>query len=224
MTAEPCRDRIGDLGAGALGRLSADESLRLASHVDGCAGCRAELAELRAAAAALAHADLSRVSDRVEPPASLAARIAERVDQERRSQLRRRWRRAGVVATAAAAAVTATLLAAALVGGDGGERGGGRREEVAFSVAPAGTDATAVLVERRWGTEVRVALAGFEQGDTYWLWLSGEGDERVAAGTFAGVPGEAEMVMASAMPFAEVRRVWVTDAAGTVVLDARVPG
>jgi len=221
MTAEPCRDRTGDLAAEALGRLGDVESVRLASHIDGCPGCRAEIVELRAAAAALEHADPSRVSERAEPPPDLAGRVVARVGIERRQRTRRRRRQAAVGA-AAAAAVAGVVIVGALLSGDGD--GGGRRTDVAFAVAPAGTESSAVLVERRWGTEVRVEVAGLDGGGTYWLWLSGKREERVAAGTFAGVPGTAQVVMASAMPLDDVRRVWVTDEHGAVVLDGRVPG
>ena len=221
MTAEPCRDRTGDLAAEALGRLAPEESLRLASHVDGCRGCRMELAELRRAAAALDRADPSRVADRAEPPDALAGRVVARVGIERRRRTRDRWRRT-VGAVAAAAVVAVLVVAGALLArpdGDGGER----RADVAFTVAPAGAESDAVLIERRWGTEVRMTVTGLTDDEVYWLWLSGEGQERVAAGTFSGLPGRAQLVMASALPLGDVQRVWVTDRDGTVVLDGRVP-
>lgn len=221
MTPEACRDRLGDIAAAALGRLDGDTELRLRSHLDGCPACRAELADLRVAAAALDRADPARVDERIEPPGGLIGTIAATVARERARRRRHRRRRvAGGVAAAVAAAVAVFTLVVALTG-DGADP---RRVDVAFTVAPAGADAGATLVERRWGTEVHVEMRGMEEGGVYWLWLSGDTERRVTAGTFTGVPGASRVVMAAAMPFSEVRRVWVTDETGGVVLDADLDG
>jgi hypothetical protein len=55
--------------------------------------------------------------------------------------------------------------------------------------------------------------------DVYWLWLSTPDGDRVAAGTFRG---DGHMQMSAALPYDEATRVWVTDEADEVVLDASV--
>lgn len=58
----------------ALDTLGGEERRALGAHLSGCAACRAELDELREAAALLAHEAAA-----VSPPAALRARVLERV-------------------------------------------------------------------------------------------------------------------------------------------------
>ncbi len=64
------------VGLEALGALAADESVALAAHLSTCAGCRAELDELRETAAALVYTVAP-----VAPPASLRALVLDSVSK-----------------------------------------------------------------------------------------------------------------------------------------------
>ncbi|NYG54884.1 zf-HC2 domain-containing protein [Nocardioides perillae] len=72
-----------ELGALALGHLAEAEAAALRAHVDGCAECRAELAELAPVADLLGRVDPARVAAPPHPPADLGARIRAAVAAER---------------------------------------------------------------------------------------------------------------------------------------------
>ncbi|HET9591511.1 MAG TPA: zf-HC2 domain-containing protein, partial [Solirubrobacterales bacterium] len=71
-----CRDWRELLGVYALGQLEGDERVGLEAHLEGCAQCRAELAELEPVARMLPHADPERFESAPQPPPELGARIA----------------------------------------------------------------------------------------------------------------------------------------------------
>lgn len=212
----PCPDRRGDLAALALGLEAADDARR---HVGGCASCRAALAELREAAAALAAADPARVDAGDEPvDPAIGERIVARIARE--AAAARRRRRLRLLAVAAAVLALAGAGAGALAGGGGGVDGDDAT--TVHLAGPTGAEAEATLDERAWGTEVSIELRGLERGEVYWVWLTGDDGERVTAGTMAGTGADARAVLAAALPFDEVRRVWVTDAGDEVILDGWV--
>ena len=82
--------------------------------------------------------------------------------------------------------------------------------------------ATATLRSASIGTEINVKVAGLRPGHYYWLWLTGEGDHRIAAGTFSGSKRPVEMKLTAALPLQEADRIWVTDDKNKVVLDAKL--
>ena len=77
MNPESHRTVRESLGAFALGHLDADEAAGVRAHVDGCADCRAEVAELAAAAHSLGA--LSEAT----PPPSLRASVLSGISQVR---------------------------------------------------------------------------------------------------------------------------------------------
>jgi hypothetical protein len=85
----------------------------------------------------------------------------------------------------------------------------------------ANVSAHATLRDREVGTEVDLDVAGLPDDGYYWLWLTGDDGDRVAAGTFRGGSHAENVTMTAAIPLAEARRIWVTDADDAVVLDAR---
>lgn len=218
MPAEPCRDRLDDLGALLSGRLGADREASLRAHLEGCAACRQALDEVGPVAELLARAGpdaLARPRPDPEPPGDLGERIVAVARRARRARRRRR-----LLAVGGAAGATAALLALVLaVLTSPSEPTAGR--EVRFDSAD-GVEADAVLVERSWGTEIELDAAGLEPGEVYWLWLTGEEGHRVPAGTFRGSASRAEVVLAAALPLRDARRVWVTDEEDAVVLDAHL--
>ncbi len=207
------------LGVVALGGADPDEALALRAHLDGCAECRAELRELTSVARALPLADVARATGGVAQPSdTLASQVLGRVAAERtvrRTRARRRYAAFGAVAAAIAAAIVAFVLVVP------GSSAPGTR--VVFASAP-GVTAQATLRARDAGTEVSFHVTGLPRGDYYWLWVTGEDGDRLAAGSFQGTGRgpSANLVMTAAIPLADARRIWVTDAHNRVVFDHRL--
>jgi hypothetical protein len=223
--SESCRDWRGDLAAFALDHLDDDARVALQAHLDGCAACRSELTELRAVAAALPDADPSHIAAAAgaaaEPPADLGERVLDLLAFERAQHRRRLRRRVGVVVGTAAAAVIAGV--GLLVVGASLDSSSGDSREVAFTVAPPNVEATAELHEADYGTEVKLAISGLDDGEWYWLWLTGADGDRVGAGTFKASGDDFTCNMTSAIAYAKTRRIWVTDGEDRTVLDTVVP-
>ena len=217
VSRDACREFRGDLAARALGVSSPEGDAALDAHLDGCPECRDELADLRGVADALGRADPDRVADRaadpIEAPSGLSTRIFELVGAGVAAERRRRRVVAGAVAVLAVAAVTVGMLVWR------GDSPGGRRIEFA---ATAGASGSAELVSRSWGTEVSLDVDGLDDGEVYWLWLTGDDGKRVVAGTFIGTGGPVRAVLASAIPTEDARRIWMTDEDDAVVLDALI--
>ena len=102
MTCSEVRERLGEL---SLGIVPAEEARRIEWHLQSCAGCRKEQAELQEGAATLAFS-----LPPADPPPSLEHRVIDRVAQasgrrvpaQARRQLRTQVRRLASVAVAAA--------------------------------------------------------------------------------------------------------------------------
>lgn len=218
MATEACRDWRGDLGVEALGRLEEPERTALLAHLDGCADCRSVLAELTAVSAALDLADADRVGDTDLPIPSgdLGDRILGRLQWERTAKRRRRARNAiaSLVAVAAAVVVAVVLVA--------GTHGGAHGTVVALESPDHRAHASAVLFKEVAGTRVRLKVAGLDDGEWYWLWVTASDGTRVGAGTFTASTKHEDLTMSAALPFDRAKRVWVTDAKNQVVLDGYV--
>ena len=218
MTSDACRELRAALGAVALGGADPSEALALRAHLDGCAECRAELRELTSVAAALPLADPSRAKGGLTQPSSvLAKRVLGRVAAERTARRIRARRRVAAV-TATSAAIAAAVVAFVLI--VPGNAPSGNR--VVF--APhEGVSAAATLRSLPAGTEVAFHVSGLDRGDTYWLWLTGDDGNRIAAGTFRGAGTRTDLVLTAAIPLGDARRIWVTDENDKVVLDQLLP-
>jgi len=216
VSSDECRAWRGGLAGRALGHPDADADAGLDAHCDGCPACRAELGELRAAAAAVALADPERLQGITATPA-LADRIVERVASAAVTIRRHKRKRLVLgVAGAALAVVAAVALALGLAWHDTDET---------TRVELAGIDrieASAALAARPWGTEVTLEVSGLDEDETYWLWLTGADGERVVAGSLTGTGEKTRVVLGSALPADEARRIWMTDEADEVVLDAEI--
>lgn len=216
---ESCREWRGELAAAALGNIDDDARIALRAHLDGCAECRAELDDLRAVAAVLPAADVTRVAEpsRDEPPADLGERVLGTLSWQRAEERRRHRRRLGVVIATSAIAVAAAI--GLLFIGGSLTHTVNQGEQVAFTVKPRGVDASVQLARADYGTDVKLDVSGLNDGGVYWLWLTGDDGKRIAAGTFEATGEHYTCDMTAALPLAETRRVWVTDAADQVVLD-----
>jgi len=215
---DPCRDWRGALGAAALGRLEPAEEIGLRAHLDGCADCRAELRDLTAVADALAAVPVENVtSAAAEPSDALAGRILSRVALERGVERNRRTRRVLAGAAAFVAAAAAVIAVVIFVGSSSSP---GTRVRIP---GVGNATASATLHSANAGTEIDMTVAGLKPGHYYWLWLTGEDEKRMGAGTFKGTRGTSELRLMAAVPLDEADRIWVTDDKKHVVLDAHIP-
>lgn len=217
MTAEPCRDRRGDVAALALGHLDPDAAARTLAHIDGCSACRAALGELERMARALATADPDRFDSQPLPPPGLGERITARVHDEAVLHRRRVLRRRVAVLAACAAAVLLVVATVLIVRGDDSPT----MHE--FAVRAEGVEGWFAIEGNEQGTAVRLEHKGLDPSDVYWLWLTDASGRRVSAGTFSGADERATLTLQSAMPEDEAVRIWVTDEDDGVVLDADIP-
>jgi hypothetical protein len=217
MMGDACREWRGSLAASALGRIDAAEAIALRAHLDGCQLCRSELEELSAVAHALPLADAARLGDDApEPPADLVVHVVDRVERQRDQRRRgRMWR---ALAIAAAVLVVLGVSVGVIATRSGGSSSA---TVVQFSPTHEGSG-SARLVAHDEGTEVHLAADGLDDGDWYWLWLTGPDGHRVGAGTFRGTGNDVHVTLTAALPLDEAERIWVTDDADKVVLDAHI--
>lgn len=153
----------------ALDALDADESEAYEAHLAQCDRCRAELATLSEAAAALAFG-----TPAPEPPARLRANLLAAAGAERANviPLRRPWAFRAVGAAAAVAACAAIGL-----GVWGATKSSSPREALS-AVVVVGADRHATLTVS--------GLARAPQGKTYEAWIIPPGGHARPAGLFAG--------------------------------------
>jgi anti-sigma factor RsiW len=175
------------LGWYALGHGTPEERAGVRAHLDGCAACRAELAELTPLTAWLDRVDPDRLDDQPAIPPGLGDAVLARIAAERPWSRRASSRRA--------------LAAAAVVGVAAAGFGIGwlarpvpdplPLEPVAVQAGP-GIEATADVVPHTWGLEVRLTGEGFTAGAVYRVVVTDEDGTAVPAGQFLGV-GSAEL-------------------------------
>jgi anti-sigma-K factor RskA len=197
-------------GAYVLGAMAADEREQFEGHLATCPACRAEVDELRPAAAALPMASppmlppaalKDRIMAEVEREAALLAQAGAGADRPERAPRRRRlpslgwWRLAPV---AAAVLIVGVLLA--------GQLGGGAKD-VQFDRAGA-----MLKIDGDQATLVADDLPAPPQGRVYEVWVQADGKVRPTDALFvprgdgsaeAVVPGDAstfEKVMVSDEP------------------------
>jgi anti-sigma-K factor RskA len=190
LTEQPTPHR--DLAAYLLGALLPAERERFERHLETCAACRSELAELRAPALLGARATPPFVVPYGLEGRTFAAIEREAAGIERMPIVRPpAWRRRRrLLAAAAVAAVTAL----AFVGVTRFSGGAGTVElETALSSPTGGPERATVEVRKTGiGRVIRFDsddLAILPKGDYYELWFVGRGDtrarpNRISAGTF----------------------------------------
>lgn len=186
-------DTLHDLTAAyALDALEPEDAREYEVHLARCARCREDLAELSAAATALAYA-----SEAPAPPAELRARILQEASRERANvvPLRSRWA-TPVVTVAAVAAIVAIglgLWAASLSSKlDSRERALAQQARVAQILARPDSRQIAfdrgTLIVSRDGNAALVLrnLARPKPGRTYEAWVAETGGTPRPAGLFEG--------------------------------------
>jgi Putative zinc-finger len=206
MTTERCEWRE-SLGALALGRLPDEERIALEAHLEGCAGCRAELASLDAVARLMPLGDPERFGAAPQPPPALADRVAATIRSERRAARRRRRRFGFLLGGATAAAAAAAVLAIFVLGGGGGEE---QSRWVAFSHLPPGVKIEAGLEPRPFGTQIHMYVEGVPSGALCTVALRSADGARLPAGTFRYRYGaDEEAVLSSALDLSRTRAIVV---------------
>ncbi|MBM9467900.1 zf-HC2 domain-containing protein [Nakamurella leprariae] len=209
------------LGAFALGQLSDGERLAVQAHLDGCAECRAELAELQPVVAALSGLDPDSLGAPARPPAQLEEAVLTSVRAELRQRARSRLlRRAGTGLLAAAIVVGVFVLGLQL------------RPAPSTPTPPpvvpmavqqlaTGVQAGAGLVRHTWGTELKLTATGLDDGGAYTVTFVRADGSTVPGGTFLGT-GDNTLTCSlnGALPLDQTAEIIVTDAAGELVLDA----
>lgn len=236
------------LGAYTLGALPGRDTAGLRAHLDGCAQCRAELAEIVPLVEDLRGIDPDALSELPAPPADLGERIRARVAQEgalarargRREQrddrARRRTRR--LVNVAAAVAVLAAGAGLGTVVG----RATAPVVVVAPSTAPSPSapvvplervpvvttaglqvDAASVIAHS-WGLEARFDGTGFAAGQVYRAAFRSAGGALLPAGEFLGTGAKTQKCnMQSALLRSAATGFVVMDEDGQTVLSAELP-
>lgn len=212
------------LGSYAFDALPRTVTASVRAHLDGCAECRAQLAEIAPLVDDLRGIDPERVSSVATPPADLGGRIRTAVAHERREQHRRGR---GRQLLAAAAAVVALLV----VGGVGvvvGERRGDGPpvplEAVSVRSDVPGLSADAGIVPHTWGVEIKLEATGFRAGESYLVTVRTEDGRERPAGAFVGT-GERVMNcnLNSDVLRGDAAGFTVVDAGGETVLTAELP-
>ena len=211
------------LGAYLLGELDEDERTALEAHLDGCAECRAELAELRPVAGALADADPELFeTDEPRPPADLLERTLSRIDEARDSEFTRR-RRLRRQRSALAAAVAVLLVAVGLLVVLP-QLNAPPQEPLAFSEVASGVEAEGSLIAHTWGIEANLLIEGLEDGRNYRVTFTKAGGTEVPAGTFIGTDAQpVDCNLNAAVLRENATQLTVRTMDGEMILDADLP-
>jgi predicted anti-sigma-YlaC factor YlaD len=157
-----CHDLRPDLGAYVVGALEPGERARLEAHLEGCPGCRDELAELAGLPGLLSHLTAAEVeAGPPEPSAGSLDRMIAEFDVRRRRDTRRH--RLLAVAAAAVVVAGAGSATAVLMNRQPTTANPVAGRLVATASARDATThvaATAWLRTTAWGTSVQLRLTG----------------------------------------------------------------
>jgi anti-sigma factor RsiW len=204
------------LGWYALGHGTPEERAGVRAHLDGCAACRAELAELTPLTRWLDRVDPDRLDDQPAPPPGLGDAVLARIAAERprRASPRRALAAAAVVGVAAAGFGIGWLARPV--------PDPLPLEPVAVQAGP-GIEATADVVPHTWGLEVRLTGEGFTAGAVYRVVVTDEEGAAVPAGQFLGVgPAELRCNLNSSVLREDAAGFQVVAADGTVVASSEL--
>lgn len=245
-----CERFRGLLAEDAVGRLSAAERADLDAHLAGCAGCRADAADVARATAALAWIGPSVADELVRsggtgtevvPTVALDAAVAgilsgrdgsagaptgvpgqgPSTDGRARPTGVRRTVRQRILAPAMAVAAAALVISGALtVAG-----GPAPVSRTVVLSGPAGAHATATLTDESWGTSMTLTDPGGRADQVLAVSMATEYGHRWDVGSYwVTLAHGATVTVACALPADQIRTIEVTDPAGHVVLAGRQPG
>jgi anti-sigma factor RsiW len=216
MTDPGCVRWQGELAMQSLGKLEPEVAVGLQAHLDGCADCRADAAELAPLPGALAAASPDAVddpwADRV--PAQLQESVLRRLESEAADERHRTHRRIGVLATTGAA-VAGIAAAIILVVSSASPPPAGR--VVALSGAP-GTVASITLVPSTSGTDVVLHEHGQPVGQDYVVTMKSSSGTWWQAGSYHTSGASVRAELTCAVPPSAITQIWVRNSSGTTVL------
>lgn len=218
------------LGSFVLNQLSASETVSVRAHLDGCAGCRAEVAALAPLADDLRTVDAEWLSAPPTPPPDLGGLIRDAVRAESVLRDRRRQRTMWSHRVLAGAAAVALIL-----GGVGlGQVVAPRTQQVVLPAQPGPYEpikvtrvlpglvvAKAGVVPHTWGVEVKMEGSGFAKGQAYRAIVVGRNGRSMPAGEFLGTGDQIlKCNLQAALLRRDASRFVIMDASGLPVLTA----
>lgn len=212
------------LGAYVLGGLDSADSQRFEAHLQDCAECRTDLAELESLPAlldalpvpdAVALTGSSRVAPTAAPATSAPAAVLVELAARRRKS-RRRW--AALVGTVAAACLALGVAAGPLLIRP-------PQPDASYSVqADSGLRFSVDLARKNWGTELAVNGSSMPLSGTYSLWVRDRagGEDRACAWT-ATPSGRVKVTGATPVQLASIATVELRDDDAKTVAVITVP-
>ncbi len=208
------------LGSYLAGALDAPTRREVQVHLERCAACRRELAELAALPGLLARVGPLVDEESFEVPATLRAGVLSRVRDERRSQRARlrAWRVGASVLALAAASLLVVVVVARAPSSPAG---------VGYAMRPASVAlplrGVATLIPKAWGTEVSFSLRGVPAGlDCEAVVVTAGGASQVV-GNWGSTPTHVvEVVVATRLAASRLREVRVATLDGRTLLSARI--
>lgn len=200
-----------------FGDLSIDETTGLLAHLEGCVECRNVASEMATTFSVLRYVDPATI----EPTASVPIDLANRVLGDLRSgarvqQRRQRVRSAGIGVVGVLAA--ALILVIVFSGG------AAPTKPVERTLALRGVTsatASAVLIERNWGTSLDLREQGLPGGEVYTVSMETAKGTWWTAGTYRSVGGKAvNATMACAVSMGQITGIRVVNGSGVTVLSS----
>jgi hypothetical protein len=217
MTLPECLRWQGELAMQSLNKLEPEVAVVLQAHLDGCAGCQEQAAELATSAGALTAASPfafeETEADRV--PSRLQESVLHRLETEARRERRRSRRWVGFVATAAAGIAAAAVVVVSV----GSTPPVGR---VVTLSGPPGTSATITLVRSSSGTAVTLREHGQPVGRDFVITMQSNSGTWWQAGSYHTSGPTVRAQLTCAVEPYEITRVWVRDGTGATVLNGFV--
>jgi Putative zinc-finger len=208
------------IGAFLLGNLDGVERAAMQAHVDGCSACQAEVRELEPVVAALAFAAPDRIEEAPQPPGDLEestlAPILKEMHRARRRRRRSQW--------SGLAAAAVCVVAIGLAGFTWLLEPAVAWEQLSSSWETRGAEVEGNLIAHDWGTEIRLAVSGIQDGRSHRVTLVSEDEEQVHAGTFIGTGDEPlRCKLNAALLRKDADRLEVRTPDGELVFSAELP-
>lgn len=198
------------LAAYALGALEPAERAAVEEHLQDCSACRDELASLAVLPGLLSRLSSEEAADDLLLlPEGHADHVVAAVGDERRRDRRRLvlWRTVAGLAAAAVVALATVLVWSPSPTG------------TVFAATTSASDATATVIERAWGMEVRFEATGLPDRQGFVLWAVDDDGHRAQVASWADTGRPTVRVVGSCyMPAGEVQRLEVTDPDEAVVV------
>lgn len=229
------------LGSYALDDLPPRDAAALRAHLDGCAACRSELADIAPLADALRGVDPDALTATIAPPPDLGDRIRSAIAAERAAAPARRRRRHPTQTWTLDRRLVAAAAAVALLATGAGLGTAASRltapaitatppaaplpvEQIRMTAADGLQADSAAIIAHTWGVEARFEAAGFEDGQVYRAAFRALDGRLLPAGEFLGT-GENSLKcnMQAALLRQDTAGFVVQDTTGRTVLSADLP-